>query len=221
MISIGVRIRQRPPVQLFQPPSHLNPVLFTSIADFTIWTVDSQQGQQVASQIHDKPRGIQFIRLRACCASSGGNCFSKRREYYGTRSGCRFNKIGLTSRSLTSPQPANVLSSHFSPGAPPQVGQRTASTCFGLSSFVTQTSTYQSWSTRTVPPLDGLRPPDNGHGPILQKGADKCAIYLQTAVVADEALLLERIHKFTYPRAGGTNHLREGCLAHLQGVLRL
>jgi hypothetical protein len=63
--------------------------------------------------------------------------------------------------------------------------------------------------------LDGLRPPDNGHGPILQKGADKCAIYLQAPVVADEALLLERIHKFTYPCAGGTNHLREGCLAHL------
>jgi hypothetical protein len=63
--------------------------------------------------------------------------------------------------------------------------------------------------------LDGLRPPDNGHGPILQKGADKCAIYLQAAVVADEALFLERIHKFTYPCAGGTNHLREGCLAHL------
>ncbi len=30
-----------------------------------------------------------------------------------------------------------MLSSHFSPGAAPQVGQRTASTCFGLSSFVT------------------------------------------------------------------------------------
>jgi hypothetical protein len=28
-----------------------------------------------------------------------------------------------------------VLSSHFSPGAAPQVGQRTASNCFGLSSF--------------------------------------------------------------------------------------
>ena len=56
--------------------------------------------------------------------------------------------------------------------------------------------------------LDGLRPPDNRHGPILQKGADKCAIYLQAAVVLDKALLLERTHKFTYPFAGGTNHLR-------------
>ena len=135
-ISIGVRIRQRPPVQLFQPLSHLNSVLFTSIAGFTIWTVESQQGQQVASQIHDEPRGIQFIRLRACCTSSGGTAFRRGVTYYGTRSGCRFNKIGLTSRSLTSPQPANVLSSHFSPGAPLQVGQRTANTCFGLSSFV-------------------------------------------------------------------------------------
>ena len=151
MISIGVRMRQRPPVQLFQPLSHLNSVLFTSIAGFTIWTVESQQGQQVASQIHDKPRGIQFIRLRACCASSGGTVFRRGVAYYGTRTGCRFNKIGLTSRSLASPQPAKVLSSHFSPGAPPQVGQRTATACFGLSSYGAQTSTYKSWSTRTVP----------------------------------------------------------------------
>lgn len=63
--------------------------------------------------------------------------------------------------------------------------------------------------------LDGLRPPNNGHRPILQKGADECAIYLQATVVADEAFLLERIHKFAYPCAGRTNHLREGSLAHL------
>src|ERR1700732_2219812 len=103
---------------------------------------------------------------------------------------------------------------------PPQVGQRTASTGFGLNSFV-----HKPPPTKLVNQdsalLVGLRPPDNGHGAILQKGADKCAIYLQTAVVADEALFLERIHKFTSPRAGGTHHLREGCLAHLQGDLRL
>jgi hypothetical protein len=69
--------------------------------------------------------------------------------------------------------------------------------------------------------LDGLPPPDNGHRPIMQKGSDEGAIYLQAAVIADEAFLLERIHKFAYPCAGGTNHLREGCLAHLQGVLWL
>ncbi len=67
----------------------------------------------------------------------------------------------------------------------------------------------------------GLRPPDNGHRPILQKGADESAVYLQAVVVADEAFLLERIHKFAYPCAGCTNHFREGCLAHLQGVLWL
>jgi len=67
----------------------------------------------------------------------------------------------------------------------------------------------------------GLRPPDNGHRPILQKGADEWAVYLQAAVVADEAFLLERIHKFAYPCAGCTNHFREGCLAHLQVVLWL
>src|ERR1700730_4411886 len=71
------------------------------------------------------------------------------------------------------------------------------------------------------PPCPGLRPPDNGHGPILQKGADKFAIYLQAAVVTDEAFLLEQIHKFTDSCAGGSDHLREGCLAHLQGVLWL
>src|ERR1700733_4198391 len=65
-------------------------------------------------------------------------------------------------------------------------------------------------SIRPVPEahLGGLCPPDNGHRPILQEGADKCAIYLQAAVVFDEPFLLERTHKFTYPGAGGTNHLR-------------
>jgi len=70
---------------------------------------------------------------------------------YGTRSGCRFNKIGLISRSHTSPQPANVLSSHFL--------SRSASTSRTANSehllwaefSCTQTSTFKSWSTRTVP----------------------------------------------------------------------
>jgi hypothetical protein len=54
----------------------------------------------------------------------------------------------------------------------------------------------------------GLPFRDNGHGATLQKGIDQCAIYLQAAVVLDEAFLLERTHKFTDPCAGGTNHLR-------------
>jgi hypothetical protein len=53
----------------------------------------------------------------------------------------------------------------------------------------------------------GLPFRDNGHGPTLQKGIDQCAIYFQAAVVLDEAFLLKRTHKFTYPGAGGTNHL--------------
>jgi len=49
MIPIVERMRLRPPVQFFQPLSHFIPVRFTSIAMFTVWTVDSQEGQQVAS----------------------------------------------------------------------------------------------------------------------------------------------------------------------------
>jgi hypothetical protein len=49
MIAIVWRIRLRPPVQLFQPLSHFIPARFTNIAMFTVWTVDSQEGQQVAS----------------------------------------------------------------------------------------------------------------------------------------------------------------------------
>jgi hypothetical protein len=113
--------------------------------------------------------------------------------------------------------------SHFCVGAAPQVGHRTARICFGLSSFVTQTSTQKGRQLDQFreAQMDGLRPPDNGHRSILQKGADECAIYLQAAVVADEAFLLERIHEFAYPCAGCTNHFRERCLAHLQGVLWL
>lgn len=67
--------------------------------------------------------------------------------------------------------------------------------------------------------MDGLRPPGNRHRTMLQKGADECAIYFQAAVIADEAPLFERIHKFAYPCAGSTNHFGEGCLAYLEGVL--
>ena len=42
------RMRLRPPIQLFQPLSHLLSVLFRSITTFAVRTVDSQEGQQVA-----------------------------------------------------------------------------------------------------------------------------------------------------------------------------
>src|SRR5579863_5733169 len=57
----------------------------------------------------------------------------------------------------------------------------------------------------------GLRFRD-GHRSTLQEAGEQCAIYLQAAVVADKTLFSECIHKFTYPRSGGTNHLRQGCL---------
>ena len=56
----------------------------------------------------------------------------------------------------------------------------------------------------------GLLFRDNGHRSTLQERDDQCAIYLQTTVVADEALLPEPSHKMTYPRSGRTNHLRQG-----------
>ena len=80
MIPIAERMRLRPPVQLFQTLSHLNSVLFTSSAKFTVRMVNSQQGRQIASQIHDPPRRIGVIRLRECCVSTGGNYSSERRE---------------------------------------------------------------------------------------------------------------------------------------------
>jgi len=45
----------------------------------------------------------------------------------------------------------------------------------------------------------GLRFIGNGHGSTLQEIRDQRAIYLQAAVVANEALLLELMHEFTYP----------------------
>jgi hypothetical protein len=45
----------------------------------------------------------------------------------------------------------------------------------------------------------GLRFRGNGHGSILQEARDQHAIYLQASVVANEALLPELMHKFTYP----------------------
>jgi len=65
MLLIVERTCPRPPAQLFQPFSQLNSILFTSFAKFTVWTVDSQEGQQVAFQIHDRPRSIQSLRLKA------------------------------------------------------------------------------------------------------------------------------------------------------------
>ncbi len=47
----------------------------------------------------------------------------------------------------------------------------------------------------------------------MQEGGDQCAVYLQAAVVADEALLPEAIHKFTDP-SGRHHHNGENANAH-------
>jgi len=53
----------------------------------------------------------------------------------------------------------------------------------------------------------------------LQEGYDKRAIYLQAAVVADEAHLPEPIHKFTYPCAGGESlKVSPATLAEMVGT---
>jgi len=55
----------------------------------------------------------------------------------------------------------------------------------------------------------GLRFLDR-HRAIFQERDDLCAVYLQAPVVADQALLPELVHEFTYPRARSTNHLCQG-----------
>ena len=59
LIPILERTRLRRPAQLFKPLSHFPPARFASITVFTVWAVDSQEGQQVAdptSQVHNPPR---------------------------------------------------------------------------------------------------------------------------------------------------------------------
>ena len=92
------RTRLRPPIQFFQPPSHLLSVLFTSIAKFTVWMVDSQEGQQVALQIHDPPRrGIQSIHTTGSCVPRRELIFEAA-TYYATRRGYGFQQNWVKSR---------------------------------------------------------------------------------------------------------------------------
>jgi hypothetical protein len=61
----------------------------------------------------------------------------------------------------------------------------------------------------------------DGQRTSLEEPDDPLRIYLHAAVITDQALLPESVHEFTYSWAGGTNHLRQGRLAHLQGRVRL
>jgi hypothetical protein len=80
MIPMVERMRLRPPIQFFQPLSHINSVLFASIAMLTVRLVDSQEGQQAASQVHGRPRRIGARSPHERWFSTGGNYSSERRE---------------------------------------------------------------------------------------------------------------------------------------------
>ncbi len=98
----------RPPVQLFQPLSHLHPRRFTSITTFAVWAVEFQEGQQVALPtwlVHNPTSGFESIASkRAPAASSGGNCTSERRTYYATQRGCGFQQNWVKSRCVEMPE---------------------------------------------------------------------------------------------------------------------
>ncbi len=83
-MNVIVGMRLRAPVQFFKAFSHFTPGSLASTT-LAVRTVESQEGQQAASQFHDIPRGIQFIGFRAGCASRGKNCRSKGVIHYGTR----------------------------------------------------------------------------------------------------------------------------------------
>jgi hypothetical protein len=94
MIPVVERTRLRPPVQLFQPLSHLNSVRFASIALFTVWALDSQEGQQVASQVHDPPRRIRVFRLTGCCVPRWEPLFGEARRIMPQDEGVVSIKLG-------------------------------------------------------------------------------------------------------------------------------
>jgi len=81
--------RLPPPIQFFQPFSHFMSARFTHIAMLTVRMVDSQKGQQVASQLHDHLAEFRLLASGGCCVRNVGNCSSQRREHYATRRGCR------------------------------------------------------------------------------------------------------------------------------------
>lgn len=59
LILVVERSRPGSPVQFFQPLEHLMPAHFPGTAMLAVWTVDSQEGQQVtdsSSRVHDQPR---------------------------------------------------------------------------------------------------------------------------------------------------------------------
>jgi hypothetical protein len=73
------QIRLIPPIQFLQPFSHCLAARFTQIAMVTVRMVDSQKGQQVASQLHDHLAEFRLLASGGCCVRNVGNCFAEAR----------------------------------------------------------------------------------------------------------------------------------------------
>jgi hypothetical protein len=86
-------IRLRPPIQFLQPFSHFMSARFTHIAMLTVRMVDSQKGQQVASQLHDRPRGIRYV-------FSTWKTTLAEWMYYATRCVCNFKRVCASMRGV-------------------------------------------------------------------------------------------------------------------------
>jgi hypothetical protein len=96
MIPIVERTRLCPPAQLVQSLSNLIPRRFTSITTFAVWAVEFQEGQQVASQIHDPPQDSgqspQNVRQQPQVA---GTALRRGGRIMPHDGGVDFNKSGL------------------------------------------------------------------------------------------------------------------------------
>jgi hypothetical protein len=105
---------------------------------------------------------------------------------------------------------------HRFPTPTPHVGQATEYFSFAVSCFILIVASVvlECCGSAVVVPKAGAIPLClrflDGHRAIFQERDDQFTIYLQASVVADQALPLEFVHEFTYPWAGGTNHLRQG-----------
>ena len=75
MTYIVERILLRPPVQFFHPLSRRITAFreHGNVHSLGDGSQEEQQGAHPTSLVRDPPHGIQVIRLRGGCASSGGN----------------------------------------------------------------------------------------------------------------------------------------------------
>jgi hypothetical protein len=111
---------------------------------------------------------------------------------------------------------APATRTHRFPTPTPHVGQASEDFSFDVSCFILLVASVvlECGGSAVVVPKARAIPLSlrfgDGHRAIFQELDDQFAIYLQASVVADQALPLEFVHEFTYPWAGGANHLRQG-----------